>query len=69
MNRICSTCEYYSEGVPEELRRRHAGTNTGTWATGVCLHTFPKTYRGQLDPPHITMVSSRCFEWAERRLP
>lgn len=65
MIRRCDNCKWYSDGVPDQLRKKWSSTNLGTWATGVCNLYFPRGYIGR-EPPHPTFKASHCFQWEEK---
>lgn len=56
----CRTCLYYTDGVPDSLRKADP-TNLGRFATGICNKHFPKGYLGR-KPPHLTMQNCSCFQ-------
>lgn len=65
MNPRCKTCKWYTEGVPDSLRQKHAFEGLGQYATGLCNLYFPRGYIAR-KPPHLTMQNSHCFQYEER---
>lgn len=58
----CGSCKYYTKGVPDSMRKADS-SNLAQWATGLCNKFFPHGYSGRRNPPHMTMVNMRCFQW------
>lgn len=65
MERQCSNCKWYTEGVTNEQRHKWDWSNLGRWATGCCNLYFPRGYVAR-KPPHPTMHNSRCFQFEPR---
>lgn len=65
MSRRCRNCKWYTDGVPDHLRKAWNNTNTGYWCTGVCNLPFPRGYIDR-EPPHPAFHNGRCFQWEEQ---
>lgn len=64
MDKQCSNCRHYTDGVTDRQRKEWSSTNLGQWATGICNLYFPRGYIGR-KPPHPTLASGHCFQWED----
>lgn len=60
MERRCDNCQWYTDGVPEDLRKKWQPYDSD--ADGVCSLYFPRGYLGR-KPPHPARAMGRCFQW------